>query len=237
MSRRQAGFTLVELLLAVTLMGLLLALAYGGLRAASRASESGQEVLAESGRLRITHQFVRKQLNLMLPLAFETSEEEQQLRHTFEGHPDSIVFVGPMPGYLARGGPQVQQMAFVEGESGLELHFSHASLQGFQREHFLDRDPVILIEGLQEGAFEFLEVDEEGLPTGWVDEWIDRVVLPPAVRVHMELGEESTVQWPQLVASARLDASAVIPGAGGDQTYAQRIQEMIQSQSSRGKED
>ena len=36
----QTGFTLVELLLAVTLMSILLGLAYGGLRAATRASNS-----------------------------------------------------------------------------------------------------------------------------------------------------------------------------------------------------
>ena len=64
------GFTLVELLLAVTLMATLLALAYSGLRAATAASERGQQMLEQSGRLRITHQFIRRQFNLMLPLAF-----------------------------------------------------------------------------------------------------------------------------------------------------------------------
>ena len=37
-SRAARGFTLVELLLAMTLMSMLLALAYGGLRASTRAT-------------------------------------------------------------------------------------------------------------------------------------------------------------------------------------------------------
>ena len=63
------GFTLVELLLALTLMSMLLALAYGGLRAATRAADRGQTILEHSSRIRMAHQFVHKQLNQMLPLA------------------------------------------------------------------------------------------------------------------------------------------------------------------------
>ena len=63
-----SGFTLVELLLALSLMSMLLALAYGGLRASTRATDKGQAILEDSGRIRMAHQFVRKQLNQMAPL-------------------------------------------------------------------------------------------------------------------------------------------------------------------------
>ena len=227
MTRRQAGFTLVELLLAVTLMGLLLALAYGGLRAASRASQSGQEVLAESSRLRVTHQFVRKQMNLMLPLSFVglTGEEEELVR--FDGDADRILFGGPMPGYLARGGPQVQQLAFVDGPDGLELQFSHAPLLGFEPEALLERDPVVLFTDLQGGEFAFLLEDQEAESLEWVSLWEDASLMPKAVRLDLQFPEDAPVSWPPLVASVRLDPSAVVPGSGSSETYAERIQEMI----------
>ncbi len=73
-----SGFTLVELLLALTLMSMLLALAYGGLRAATRATDRGQTILEDSSRIRMAHQFVRKQLNQVLPLAFAQERRRQR---------------------------------------------------------------------------------------------------------------------------------------------------------------
>src|SRR6056300_449442 len=94
---RSTGFTLVELLLALTLMSMLLALAYGGLRAATRATDRGQTVLEDSSRIRMAHQFVHRQLNQAVPLAF-AQEEDSTERTVFEGAAERIRFVAPMPG-------------------------------------------------------------------------------------------------------------------------------------------
>jgi general secretion pathway protein J len=238
-SHGQSGFTLVELLLAVTLLGLLLALAYGGLRAASRASDSGQQVLEETSRLRITHQFIRKQFNLMLPLGFEATDEEPPVRVTFVGDRDRVIFVGPMPGYLARGGPQVQQFELREGARGLQLEFSHAPLQEFERERLLDRDPVVLLDGLSGGGFSYRAAVEEGddEPAEWVESWEEQAMMPESVRLDIAFGEDTAVRWPALVASARLHPSAVVPGSGSGDTYAERIQQMIRNQGGQNRRE
>jgi general secretion pathway protein J len=82
---RAAGFTLVELLLAITLMSILLGLTYSGLRAATRSSERGEEILAAGGELRAAHQFLRRQLNQMLPLSFSEEDGQETVRVVFEG--------------------------------------------------------------------------------------------------------------------------------------------------------
>ncbi|MGD8929548.1 MAG: prepilin-type N-terminal cleavage/methylation domain-containing protein, partial [Lysobacterales bacterium] len=110
--RAARGFTLVEILLALTLLSMLMALAYGGLRAATRAADKGQTVLQDSGRIRMAHQFVHKQLNQMLPLVFAENDDQTE-RTVFVGEPQRIRFVAPMPGYLGFGGPQVQELALV----------------------------------------------------------------------------------------------------------------------------
>jgi general secretion pathway protein J len=222
----ERGFTLVELLLAITLMSMLLALAYGGLRAATRASESGQAILQESGQIRSAHQFIRRQLNQMQPLPFGVQDDLDETSIVFEGSSRHIQFVAPMPGYLGNGGPQVQLLEIVPGAEGDELLFSHALLRGFDPANLSVRDPILLLGGIETAAFEFLGMDEEGELTGWTGTWDDPGNLPVAVRLGLEFGEHSQALWPSLSTGVRVDPIAVNSSAAA-RTYKNAIQEMI----------
>jgi len=220
------GFTLVELLLAITLMSMLLALAYGGLRASTRATERGQVILEESSRMRMAHQFVRKQLNQMLPLAYEQDDEKKE-RKLFEGNRSSIRFVGPMPGYLSFGGPQVQEISIVNGEHGQALVLSHALLQGFEEAKLYERAPILLIDHIEDAWFTFLGVDEFGELTGWAPDWADTETLPKAVSLEMEFEEDVILEWPMLTASVRIDSTALQDLAGPQGLRGTTVQELI----------
>jgi len=228
MARVAKGFTLVEMLLAMTLMSMLLALAYGGLRASTRATEKGQQILDDSNRIRMAHQFVRKQLTQLLPLAFE-EDEAQQVRTVFRGDRQRIRYVAQMPGYLGFGGPQVQELEFVRGEEGLELVLSHALLQGYEEDYLYERQPILLLDKVQTAEFSFLGIDENGEMTQWSPDWEDETVLPAAVALNVEFVEDVYIQWPELTTSVRIDQSAV----GGDRnrsanpSYSTTIRELM----------
>ena len=228
--RRNSGFTLVELLLAITLMSILLGLTYSGLRAATRSSERGEVLLAAGGELRAAHQFMRRQLNQMLPLPFAMEDRQEQLRVVFEGDSRRIQYVAPMPGYLGSGGPQVQLVELVPGyNDDLLIQFSHALLQGFEQEYLADRDPVILLEGVESADFEFLGRDEAGELTGWTSNWEQIDQLPVAVRLNLEFSGELNLRWPDLVAGVKVDEQAVT-GVGtelGRRAYRDAIKDLI----------
>lgn len=227
--RRSGGFSLVELLLAMTLMSMLLALAYGGLRASTQATEKGQDILDDSNRIRMAHQFVRRQLTQLLPLAFD-EDEAQDARSVFRGDRNSIRFVAQMPGYLGYGGPQVQELEFVQGEEGLELVLSHALLQGFEEEFLYERDPVLLLDKVHSAEFSYLGVDENGEITTWTSSWDDETTLPTAVALEVEFTEKVYIDWPMLSTSVRIDGSALGGsgrGQGSDKSYSTAIRDMM----------
>ena len=227
-SRAARGFTLVELLLAMTLMSMLLALAYGGLRASTRATEKGQQILDDSNRIRMAHQFVRKQLTQILPLAFE-EDEAQQLRTVFQGDSRRIRYVAQMPGYLGFGGPQVQELEFVQGEEGLELVLSHALLQGFEEEFLYEREPVLLLDKVRTAEFSFLGIDENGEMTNWTPDWEDVSSLPTAVALEVQFIEDVYIQWPVLTTSVRIDQGAVggANNRSANKSYSTTIRELM----------
>ena len=234
--RHIKGFTLVELLLSITLMSILLGLTYSGLRAATRSSQRGELLLAAGGELRASHQFIRRQLNQMLPLSFAETDDMQPLRIVFQGDAKHIQYVAPMPGYLGSGGPQVQLIEVVSGDNGESIvQFSHALLQGFTEDRLHDRDPVILLEGVSSAGFEFLGKDEEGELTGWTTSWDMEEMLPVVVRLDLEFSEGLNLRWPDLAAGVRVDEQA-LQGLG-DTTGAQNYQRSIQGLINGKKED
>lgn len=206
--RRAGGFTLVELLLAITLLSILLGLAYGGFRASTRAADRGQDILQESSRLRLAHQFVHRQINQMLPMSFSSAEDGDEPM-VFEGSTNRIRYVGPMPGYLGFGGPQVQELSIVNGEEGMALVLSHALLQGFEESRMTERAPIMLIDGIESATFMFQGRDELGEPSSWQANWDETHMLPLAVSLQMEFDEDAHMGWPELIASVKIDGMAI----------------------------
>ena len=231
-----AGFTLVELLLAMTLMSILLALTYSGLRAASRSADQGEKMLVVGGEMRAAHQFVRRQLNQMLPLSYEISDGQDQLRVVFEGDASRIRYVASMPGYLGAGGPQVQMLELVNGSDGKILQISHALLQEYQEGDLEIRDPVPLLTNIQSATFEFLGLDENGEIGSWSASWDTPEILPLAVRLNIGFDEQTRLEWPELVAGVRLDAVAVSGGVQRND-YGQAIQDLIKGKGRRDGRD
>ena len=235
--RHETGFTLVELLLALTLMSMLLALAYGGLRAATRATDRGQTILEDSSRIRMAHQFVRRQLTQVLPLAYAVSDDGAE-RTVFLGEGNRIRYVAPMPGYLGFGGPQVQELAVVRGEDSLELVLSHALLQGFEEARLHDRPPIPLLNDIESASFTFLGTDENGELAGWISTWPDGGQLPSSIALDIEFTDDVYIQWPLLTAAVRIDPAAltgfgVDVGRGGERDYGETIQDMIKRRRNR----
>ena len=71
------GFTLLELLAAIMLLGLLMAVLFGGLRLGARVWETADARLDASTRIQIVQDFVRQRLAAALPLEALAPEQAQ----------------------------------------------------------------------------------------------------------------------------------------------------------------
>ena len=219
--RRAAGFTLIEVMLAISLVALIMAMAYGGFRASIRATTSGEQLIEETNRLRVTHQFVRTQLSQARSLIIEQDEEDieaPQIR--FEGEGQRVRFVAPMPGYLSYGGPYVQQFSLERGRDGIDLVFHFALLNGYLPGDIEDSDGVLLLEGLRDGGFFFLDLDEEDQEPFWADFWEDPERLPLAVGLNLDMNRDNGLAWPELVTPVRVDGAGRGQRPGGTSTEA-----------------
>lgn len=206
---RQRGFTLIEVLLAITLLSMILAMAVGGLRAAQRASTTGEAVIEQTNNLRVVHQFVRRQLSLAQAMIIEQEEgAESPIR--FIGERDWVRFVAPMPGYLSYGGAYVQQLAIEPGPNGRELVFYYAMLNGYEPGEIEQTEGIVLLEGLNGGEFWYLGEDPENLQPFWDDVWETTDQLPMAVELDLDIERDNRMVWPTLSAVVRVDTEGPV---------------------------
>jgi general secretion pathway protein J len=198
---RTRGFTLVELLLAILLLGLLMAGAWAGINTAVKASRSGEALIDRTNRVRVAQEFIRRQIRNALALPYIVDKSTGETR-TFEGDADVMRFVAPMPGYLSRGGAYLQTLELRPGRGGgRELVFAHELLNGYDpdKPREAEREPVILIEGIRRATFEYRGLDETGKLGDWDEEWDEPGSQPVLVRMKFDMDERSGYVWPEIV--------------------------------------
>ena len=210
MQPQQQGFTLIEIIVVFTLLGMIMVLVFSGIDSGRNAVQKGEKKITAINEIRVVHNLLRKQLSRMMPMGFGEDEEGQLV--VFEGSEESVVYVSPMPGYLGNGGPHIQKVEIVSGNNGLELHFSHTLLSNNMDEqeelNFESEEPIILLENMQSARFSFIGLDEEGLPTEWENEWEQPSVLPLMVQLDIEMQRGHRERWPLFQVAMMLDGAA-----------------------------
>ncbi len=117
MSPRQPnGFTLIEMLIAITLLGVMVTLLFGSLRIASQSWHNGETKIDQVNRKAVVYQFFKRHLSSARPLPefvvadrdqLQNNTEQEPLKLSFQGMPQSLRFVAPLPAASARKGLQV----------------------------------------------------------------------------------------------------------------------------------
>ena len=208
--RPARGFTLVEVIVATSLLALGLAMTFASLRGAGRATVRAEESAQRQERLRAVQGFMRTQLTAAMPIPFEFDPDTGQASF-MRIAPDKLEFVASMPGYLSRGGPYLQTLELAPGPRGQRLVFQHQML-GSEGPLKAEREPLVLLDGIAEGRFEFRNVDQDGKPLSWESRWDVSAQLPPMLRLRLRF-DDRVRHWPDFVVAPRL---AVAYAAGGD---------------------
>lgn len=200
-ARPSAGFTLIEVLVSLSLLAFALALTFGTLRGATGSSERAEQVAQRDERLRAVQGFLRRQLEMALPIAFEFDQSSGEAT-LFRASSSKVEFVANMPGYLSRGGPYLQTLSLVHGEHGLQLQFSSQLLttEGALKD---ERAPEVLLDGIREARFYVRGLDENARPGEWQGSWAQTSQLPPMIKLDVRF-EDGHKHWPDLIVPLRL---------------------------------
>lgn len=214
MTRRgQAGFSLVEVLLATVLLAAGLALAFTTVRAAGASVQRGELRAAEADRMRSVAAFLRRGIGGARPVAFGT-DPQTGARMLFDGEPQRMRFVADLPAYLGYGSAYLHEL-HVERVDGSEQLLAQLAvvLAGSPAVQADPQPPELLAGGLREVRFRYRGLDRDGRLAPWQERWQQHQGLP--VQVEVQVQPLRGPAWPRLVIAVALaDArGATVGGA------------------------
>src|SRR5881392_549927 len=113
MRRRAAGFTLVEVVVAMALLATVMVLLYSGLTFALRSWDAGDANGRKVADRRLGENFMRREMTELFPMRFKNPT---QLRFAFEGDKDHVKFVSARPPGIQQGGLSLVGFELREGD-------------------------------------------------------------------------------------------------------------------------
>jgi general secretion pathway protein J len=203
------GFTLLELLIAMTLLGLLAGLLFGGLNFGIRVWEKGDTELEKMAELQIAQGLIRRLISRAL--LSDLAEGEDDDAATFEGTADALRFVGPAPAQSLPGG--IYRLSIraddVSGKSRLVMSWWLLDPNEREPRAAEDENVVVLVENIMDVSFAFFGAADEDADSRWRDRWEDMPGLPLLVRIDVTFPEGDRRIWPELVVAPMVTSPAL----------------------------
>lgn len=201
-SKDQAGFTLVELMVAIMLLGMLTTALYAGLSFGTRAWRKAAEssaLLAQIASAQIT---LADMLSRAYPLMLRPVGQEASI--DFDGGADQVTFLAPAPAGVAPGGFARTSFRLEYVGDDFELvSYAQPELAGGGR-HVRS----ILLRHVQNFALSYFTVEHPGEPGQWLSSWRNRLRLPALIKIQLSLDGRNAPRWPDLIIQPRIAADA-----------------------------
>lgn len=204
------GFTLLELLIALSLLGLMLVLLFGGLRLGVRSWDAAQGTLDTMGTVRAVEGFLRREFSQIHPYRFKGPDAQPVL--AFLGERERVRFVAPLPERIGGGGLRLMSIALERDAQGQRIVWREQPLDAAQPDFSaLANAPGQVLISRELAGVEDLGLSYFGRPGDapapfWSDRWDDPVQLPQLIRVQVRL--RSGEPWPDFVVALALAGGA-----------------------------
>ncbi len=236
--RAAAGFSLLEVMLAMVALAMVSMICYGAFHLGIRAVERGEVAVVTAQRLRVASDVLIRQVKSAVP--YPARNEDEEVYPYFFGTPTSMTFVTAAAlnggGGLARVAYQLtpdegtDRSKLVVEESGA---FSPDAL-GVERFEPSGARATVLLDGFRDLHFQYLLSD--GADVEWRDSWNGREeeIMPTAVRILVDgMPGLETDTWGQEIP---LMATTYSEGAGevDDEFIQERAEALAKQQGASG---
>ena len=186
-AKREGGFTLVEIVIAMTLLGAMMLLLYSGLAFALRSWDAGDVNGRRVADWRIAENFLRREVSEVFPLRWK---DPSFVKFAFEGERARLRFVssraaGVSIGGLSLVGLELEPGADPRGPRDLVMRRAMASDDVNDFGPLGDGQKSTLLNGVDSVEFAYFGAENDFTEPTWTDAWSFTARMPTMVRVRV----------------------------------------------------
>jgi len=201
-SRCQAGFTLIEVVVALAIFGLVMAALAGGLGFSLKASRAGERRTDDMLAVARLDGLLRHDLERALRLHTASGIAAPL---DFAGGTKSLQFTVAAPSYPTAAGLYQVRFAVLASAEGEMLSYRRRAAAGTPVPADADERPRALIEGAVRMSFAYFDGN------AWRGSWRDAKSLPRLVRLRIANGTSGGPLWPDIIVGPAAEADPECP--------------------------
>lgn len=203
---RQQGFTLLELLIALTLLGLILVLLFGGLRLGMRSWDVSQKQVDNLNSVRSLEGFLRREMSVIAPYRWKSGVAPQL---AFLGERQQLSFVAPLPSRVSAGGLYAVSISLeVQGQGKKRIVWRYLPVNGAMQDFSsLAQAPQVVLasselDEVEDIGLSYFGQENSTIAPRWMDRWDSKAALPLLIRIQVKL--KHGAEWPDFVVAPLL---------------------------------
>jgi len=177
---RLSGFTLLEMLLAVTILAVIVVILGGAMRLGYRSAEKGERKIESAERVRRTIEIVESQIQALLPL---TVKEQAERKPNFSGDRKTLTISTNYSMWDGRKGYILAEYTVKSEASGRESLFLKEKPLGVET-----ATEILLLKDCSSVEFAYLEKGLTKEDAKWIERWNSEETVPERIKIAIKFG-------------------------------------------------
>jgi general secretion pathway protein J len=208
------GFTLIEVLIAMTLLSIMMVLLFTSLKISADSWGKGESKITDVNEVAVVYNFFQRDLSGARPLWNDFSAEEKTF--SFQGNAQSMQFVSAFPASAGRPGLQLFSLNLQEEDNNQVIKVTLTPFLPLAEGAEWPKEEVTLIKHVSDFTLAYFG-SEDGVSEGaWTEEWMNKGVLPRLVKININL--DNGVYWPEMIIDLKVTGATDNAGLGIDNT-------------------
>lgn len=173
----EAGFTLLELMISISLLVIIILIIGGAMRLGSRSVNAGEKKIETLERVRASLNLIDSQIQSMTPLTYI---EDAARKFYFKGERDALQFSSNYSVWLGQRGYVIAAYRVETDNYGKQTLYVSENIVGIEA-----KKETKLLEAADAIYFDYFIKEPAEEKGKWIEKWTDDNNIPEKIRLHL----------------------------------------------------